>query len=107
MTDSSGKYVRFSVGDEWEALYVDGKLDTISESYLVDERIGKLLGVEYRESAVMEQVKRRDEAPATLDELSEKDAALAGWLEQADKLEAQALALREQARLLREQGGRS
>ena len=41
--------VRYQTG-EWSGLYIDGYLDTYGDHYLVDERMGELLQVEYRDS---------------------------------------------------------
>jgi hypothetical protein len=46
----SKKYVRYQGGNEWSALYIDGKLDKYGDHYIVDERIEELLGVEVRNS---------------------------------------------------------
>lgn len=35
---------------EWSALYVDGRLNRVGDSYLIDERVLELLGVEERHS---------------------------------------------------------
>lgn len=43
------KIVRYQ-SEEWSGLYIDGYLDTYGDHYLVDERIGALLEVEYRDS---------------------------------------------------------
>lgn len=43
------KLVRF-VSEEWSALYINGQLDTVGDSYLVDERLEELLEVKHYDS---------------------------------------------------------
>lgn len=40
--------VRYQGEGEWSALYINGKLDTFGDHYLVDERIQEIFSVEIR-----------------------------------------------------------
>lgn len=91
------KIVRYSVGEEWSALYVDGRLDRIGDSYLADERIAELAGVIEGESDVMRAVNTRDEAPKTLDELADREGELQTRIESAAILRAEAQRLLDEA----------
>jgi len=56
-------------GEEWAVLYVDGKLERIGDSYLIDERIRQLSGVtELDEGKFWDTVNSYDDAPQTLEE---------------------------------------
>ena len=90
--------------EEWAALYVDGKLKTVGDSYLAEEMALNLLGVKIvQDDAYMRGQNQRDGVAKTLDEVHEyrvkRDAALARAAElraQAAELEAQAAALKAQ-----------
>lgn len=81
--------------DEWEALYVDGKLDTgPTESYLIWERLTALLGIDViDDNAFMRGGNQRSDAAQTLDEVhayaEARDARLAAAA--ARRAEAQRL----------------
>ena len=64
------KFVRYTA-EEWSALYIDGTLDVVGDSYLVDERIAELLGVEDQSSdAFLRGGNTREDVAQTLDELN-------------------------------------
>lgn len=44
------KLVRYTGSDDWSALYIDGRLDTVGDHYLIDERIAEISQVEVRDS---------------------------------------------------------
>lgn len=96
MSDES-KYVMFRIGEGWSALYVDGSLDQIGDSYNVEERIAELLGVSLEESEVMARVSHRSDAPSTLANLREQEAELAERQQRANALRDEADRLRRQA----------
>lgn len=63
--------VRYSNEIEWTALYVDGKLDTVGDSYLIDDRIAVLANVNEREGDFTCGTNRREGVPGTLIELED------------------------------------
>ena len=91
------KYVLFHIGDGWSALYINGVLDQIGDSYNVAERIEALLGVRTQESEVMAAVQRRADAPSTLAELRSMEAERRRLLDEAEGLRRQAAALAAEA----------
>lgn len=86
---------------EWAALYVDGKLDTVGDSYNTEERAFKLAGVRaVHDSAFMRGQNQRSGVAPTLDAVKayveERDARLtraANLRRQAAELEAEAARL--------------
>lgn len=96
-------FVVYSVGDDWAALYVDGSLDYVGDSYLVVERVFERLGVEQRSSEVMEAVRTRDEVPATLEELEAREAEVCSARVTAAALREEAQRLLDQASSLERQ----
>jgi hypothetical protein len=61
--------VRYT-GEEWSALYVDGKLDIVGDSYLIDDRISELFGVtEYQDESFMQGGNDYGDVAPTLDAL--------------------------------------
>ena len=91
------KYVLFQIGEGWSALYVDGRLDRLGDSYNVTERIEALLGVVSQESEVMDAIQHRDEAPSTLAELRAMEAERRKLRDEAEALRQQAADLIAQA----------
>lgn len=56
--------------DEWAALYVDGKLDRVGDSYLAEERAFELLGVKVvQDDAFLQGQDQAAGVAKTLDEL--------------------------------------
>lgn len=96
------KYVTFRVGEEWLALYVDGKLSDLGDAYMVMENLLSRLGVAEEQSEVMYRIQSRDDVPATLDELREREADLEATHAVAATLRERAAELIEQARKLEE-----
>lgn len=96
--------VRYTGGNEWSALYVDGRLDTVGDHYLVDERIAQIAGVEIVDSEdFMLGGSHYEHVARTLDDIqvfSERREALEA---QAEALRAQAAELETQARRLTNQ----
>jgi hypothetical protein len=85
--------------DEWAALYVDGKLDRVGDSYLAEERAFEILGVRtVQDDAFMRGQSHRDGVAQTLDEVRE-------FAKDREAKRARATELRAEAdRLLREAG---
>lgn len=55
-------------GEEWSALYVDGKLAHIGDSYLADEKIRQIAGVtQLDEGEFWDSVHHYEDAPQTLE----------------------------------------
>lgn len=76
---------------EWAALYIDGKLDIVGDSYLAEEKAFELFGVrQVQDDAFMLGQTARDGVAKTLEEVAAHQAA------RADR-RAKALALREEA----------
>lgn len=96
------KYVRYN-GEEWSALYIDGKLDTVGDSYHSDERLAEILGVqEYDDDAFLRGGDGRSDVAQTLDELHTWQAQRDTKLAQAEELRARAAELEAEAKALRE-----
>ena len=88
--------------DEWSALYVDGVLDRVGDSYLIDERIATIAGVQTIAGGeiLMPNGIREIDVPKTLDaaeqairEHEQRKAQSEQLREQAAALEAEATAL--------------
>lgn len=66
------KLVRYTGESDWSALYVDGKLHTVGDHYLVDEAIQVLVGVEEHQSEdFMKGGNYSEDVAKSLDELNE------------------------------------
>ena len=100
------RFVRYQ-SEEWSALYIDGKLDTVGDSYHSDERIAQLLGVEEHgdDDAFMRGGNSYADVAQTLDELDSYVNSRTQLLAQAEALRAQATALEAQASSFREKAG--
>jgi hypothetical protein len=97
------KYITYRIGEEWEALYVDGKLEQYGDSYYVDERIRELLGVEFGESEYMKnRVENREDIPDSLNTLRALEAEVQLDLAKRADLRRKAEELRERAAELEE-----
>lgn len=93
-TPTQPRYVRYRVGEEWSALYIDGLLDRVGDTYLSDERIAELLGVEERESPFLASNDiTRDDVPKTVEGVEASDDAIRAKRERAATLREQAAAL--------------
>lgn len=80
--------------EDWSALYVDGKLDIVGDSYTINDRIEELAGVESHSSdAFMRGGKTREGVAQTLDELHEWEREQETRNEEADRLRAEAAEL--------------
>jgi TfoX/Sxy family transcriptional regulator of competence genes len=66
-TEFNGQSLVVFQGEEWSALYIDGELDTVGDSYLVDERIASLVKVQYRDGGESFLI-NYDTVPHSLDE---------------------------------------
>lgn len=94
--------------EEWSALYIDGKLERVGDSYLAVEKVFELLGVKVvQDNAFMRgQYAREGVAPTLADIESfrvERDARQA----EADELAARADELQARAHAIRSEWGRS
>lgn len=89
--------------EEWSALYVDGKLDTVGDNYLIDERIIQLTNVEEIEGNFLLGGNSYDDAAQTLDEIFAYEAKKVEAADEAAALEAQAAKLLAKAKELRAQ----
>lgn len=69
------KYVRYSGGGDWSALYIDGKLELANDHYLIDDRISQILGVTEISSDDFEL--SNGEIAQTLDEICEANSKAA------------------------------
>lgn len=97
------KLVRYN-DEEWSALYVDGKLDEVGDSYLIDDRIAELYGVEtYSSDAFMRGGNTREGVAKTLDELREWEQNRDARQQEADRLRAEAEDLLARAKALTSQ----
>lgn len=87
--------------EEWAALYVDGVLDRVGDSYLIDERIRDLAQVEEKDGNFLLGGNYRDDAAKTLEEIDQYEANREQLLAKAAEMEAAAKALEAQAAALR------
>lgn len=87
--------------EEWSALYVDGKLDRVGDSYLIDERIQQLTGVISREGNFLLGGNTSSDAAQTVEEITAYENAREAEINGAARLEAQAAELIAQAERLR------
>jgi hypothetical protein len=96
----AAKYVRYNE-EEWSALYIDGKLSVVGDSYLSDEKIAELLGVEERDDdAFMQGGKNYSDVANTLAEVEAYAASRDAKLREAAALRARAEELEAEAKLL-------
>ncbi len=83
---------------EWAALYVDGRLVTVGDSYLAEEKAFSLLGVRrVQDSAFMCGQDQRAGVAPTLEDVAAYAADRDRRLARARELHEQAARLREQA----------
>jgi hypothetical protein len=77
--------------DEWAALYVDGKLERVGDTYLAEERAFELLGVTtVQDSAFLRGQTSREGCAQNLDEVGAYRDARDTAIERARRLEAEA-----------------
>ena len=89
--------------EEWAALYVDGKLDRVGDSYLAEERAFELLGVKvFQDDAFMRGQKTREGVAQTLEEVREYQVLRDGRRNQIEALRKKAEDLLSQAKDLEE-----
>jgi hypothetical protein len=92
-------YVMYQ-SDEWTALYVNGRLDRVGDSYLADERLRELVGCVYiQDNAYLRGGNSRDGVAQTLDEVTAYQRVRADREARAEQLRNEA------ARLLQEAEG--
>lgn len=97
------KIVRYSGSEDWSALYIDGKLDTVADHYLVDERISQLLGVKTVSSDnFMRGGTQRKDVAETIDEIGEYVIAHLEKARQIRELDAKKAELEEEIQRLKE-----
>lgn len=83
--------IRYTSSGEWSALYVDGKLDRVSDHYLIDERIAQLAGVEERQSD--DFLRGGDQRPDVADTVEQAEE----YATEREARNAEAAKLRQQA----------
>lgn len=77
--------------EDWAALYVDGKLEYVGDSYLTEERAFALLGViTSQDDAFMRGQNKREGVAQTLAEVAEYSRKRAEKYIKAERLRAQA-----------------
>lgn len=90
------KNLEIHYSDDWAALYVDGNLVTVGDSYLAEEKAFELLGVkQIQDDSFMRGQTSSDGVAVTLAAVNEYRAT-------RDAAEAKARELREEARILLE-----
>lgn len=95
--------VRFTGTGEWSALYVDGKIDTYGDHYVVNERIAALFGVlDAQSNDFVRPVpgSHREVVYDTVEEVYAVAEQRAHALEEAARLRAEAESLIRQAKQL-------
>lgn len=90
------KYVVYTGAEEWDALYVDGKLECVGDRYLIDERLREILGCVQVDSAAyfMGGKGYPEDVPK---DLATVEAYRTTSVRSAQEARAQAAALRAQA----------
>ena len=96
MTDKS--YVIYQGSDDWSALYEDGKLVTVGDHYLIDEKLHDLLGIPVVQSdAFMQGGNQYKDVAQTLEAVRAFERQETAAHEAAEKLREDARRLRAQA----------
>lgn len=91
--------------EEWAALYVDGKLERVGDSYLAEERAFEILGVRtVQDDAFMRGQTSAEGVAKTLDEVEAYREDREQRTRRAAELRAQAAKLEQEARTLAGQG---
>lgn len=92
--------IHYTDGD-WAALYIDGKLERVGDSYLAEERVFEILGVTIvRDPAFMRGQDYRDGVAQTLAEVAKYRELRDTNVRRAAELREQAAALETEARRL-------
>lgn len=93
--------VRYN-GEEWAALYVDGKLVAVGDSYHADEHLATLLKVDERDgyNTLLRQGVSYEDIPQTLTEAEAAVAAIEAKYAEAEALKARAAELIAEANAL-------
>lgn len=86
--------------EEWSALYVDGKLERVGDTYLIHERVYELAGVEELDGNFLLGGKSYSDAANTIEEIKTYESAKAEKLARAAELRAEADKLTEEAKQL-------
>src|SRR5688572_20142914 len=87
--------------DEWAALYVDGKLEIVGDSYLAEERALMMSCVDLiQDDSFMMGQRYRDGVARTVDEVNQYRIDREARREQAEKLRLEASRLLLEAELL-------
>lgn len=104
IVDQQGNPVQVNLisSEEWSALYINGELTDVGDTYWVEEQLFSYIGVEEDvDDAFMQGQKDRSGVAQTLDEVqayrdrvAEADRQAAELRRQADELERQARELR-------------
>ena len=101
------KLVRYR-DEEWSALYINGELDTVGDSYLSDDRISELLDItEISDNAFLQGGDSYEDVAKTLEEVeaySLKQNEAEEILAEAEVLQLKAEELLRQAAELRKRG---
>lgn len=102
------EFVIYHTGDEWAALYADGKLVSwngstlCGDSYHIDEFFYDLLGVKViYDSAFLQGGTSRSGCAETIEQIEDFIAERARLLARAEELEAEVVRLRSEAASLR------
>jgi hypothetical protein len=96
---SDERKLEIHYADEWAALYVDGKLERVGDSYLAEERAFEILGVRIvQDDAFMRGQKRADGVAQSINEVE-------ALREQREENRRRAAELRHQAERLLQQAG--
>lgn len=93
------QYVLYTGDAEWDALYIDGKLDLLGDRHYTRERFMEILGVELRDTDAyfLGRDPKYDNAAKTLAEVEAYEGRPGSELARADQLRAQANELLAQA----------
>lgn len=86
--------------DEWSALYINGQLDRAAESYLIDERLYEIFGVEIidNDSFLLGQT-QRDGVARTEDEIEAYDEAMTRAHQRIAELEEETAQLKKEFKI--------
>ena len=101
MSNGAGSNIEVHEAEEWSALYLDGKLVQVGDSYLADEWIRTHFGIKtVSDDAFMRGQNQREGVAQTLDEVLSYATARQEKLDRAAGLRAEAKRLEDEAKRL-------
>lgn len=101
MSNASASNIEIHEAEEWSAVYLDGKLVQVGDSYLADEWLRTRFGVKtVQDEAFMRGQTSREGVAKTLDEVTDYARSRQERLDRAVALRAEAQRLEDEARAI-------